>query len=578
MTLSIEQQRALAKARARLRVQQSQQEAPEAPDSQQVTPVPASRIAGGAIQAGLTLATGSLAEPIAGLRGIYELAAASVRGDDDPVSAAAEKIEDTRSRLTFQPRTQEGQTALSLAAAPFQKIMEFAQGRADTAFEHGGPVAAAATQTAIEGLPSALGLRSGPAAVARRARDVSRAEREAASIGLDLEADRPTQVRQLQATGEKLKGGQKVRGENIAVVQEGIQQARNAAKAEVDKLYAEARQAKAGVAVEAVRQFATTARQSLDSFDVETMPIVQKRLAELAKADELPDNSVVKLEALSKWRQRLNRNQPATTDQSQRAALGILKGQIDEFLDAQFNADMIKGDPAAVAKWKRARNAHQSYRENFKDNKVIRQLAEQQATPEEVRNWIFGSTQAGFKREAGATIRRIKAILGEDSPAMASLRHEALLDILQPLLKQDPDFRSFAKRYDNLVKDNPTLVRELFPHSANELGKLRKFASAVGNSDPQQIMRASGFDFPRSVAVIMVGDALAKARLRINVAQRIGMMLTSPQGPQGMVGKRMILAEIFGYDPGASLLPPSAVAIGATTTSAARQSEEQPQQ
>jgi hypothetical protein len=106
-----------------------------------------------------TIATGAIAEPVAGIAGIAQ----SINPFAEP-GAGARAVEATRGALTFQPRTEAGQAGLEAVGEALQPVGEAIQsverGLGDVAFEATGSPAIAAAATA---LPTAI-LSAFPAA------------------------------------------------------------------------------------------------------------------------------------------------------------------------------------------------------------------------------------------------------------------------------------------------------------------------------------------------------------------------------------------------------------------------------
>lgn len=500
----------------------------------------------------LTLATGMVAAPIAGLVGLGTNIAGMISGDDDVLATTVERINRVQDALTFAPKTEAGQDILQTVATPFELLHKGAVKAGEVTQDvTGSPIAATAVQTAIEMAPGGIGIRPRPRRVKE---DVARLKSEAGELGIELGAAPAKKTEQIQAAGRKEVGGRTSRAEPLADVATKVQIARQIAKEHRDLLYAEARGHKAFVPD--AQRLPGIARESLRDFDVETMPIVQKRLKELDKLSEFEGNPSVKLNALEDFRTRLNRNRPAATDLSQARALDILKGQVDEFVQSKFNADMIKGDPIAVAKWKNARKAHERYMKTFKEDKVIRQLSEKAATPEEMRNWLYGASVTGAKKQSASTVRRLKEIIGEDSPEFRALRQDALLDVMGPLLRETPNFKQFVKNYDRLIRENKSLVNELFPESATPLRKLRDFANASDNLTPRQRQ----VRLERMGAVALLGHGIARAALKVNLAERaFNLLRRVPERSR----RRQFMGDILGYDPFAPVIRPSAVGLPA---------------
>ena len=111
----------------------------------------------------------------------------------------------------------------------------------------------------------------------------------------------------------------------------------------------------------------------------------------------------------------------------------------------------------------------------FESDAVIKKIVNEDLTQEESLNLIFGGSQMGFKPKSGAITRQIKNVLGEQSPEFKSLKEEAILR----LVKNQSDSTTFSGAKFNTaleksLKDNPTLMRELF--TKEELIDLKKFA------------------------------------------------------------------------------------------------------
>jgi len=521
----------------------------------------------GAGDAALSMLTGGVVDPVAGVAGIVDGIASYIRGDADPLANAVSRIERIREAGTYEPKSEAGQYMQEQISKPFQMLGRQTEKYGSFVGElTRSPAAGTVARSVVELAPSALGMRTNAPGFRQRAADVEQLSGYAKDIGFDMEARPGQQASQIQTAAENLVGGQTSVAADLEGLQSAVQRAKQIEKENVSRLYEDARATSAGLPVSQARSFAPMARRALADFDVEDMPIVRKRLSELDAIAELPENAVVKLNAIYQYRQRLNRNQPAAGDLSQQAALGILKGELDSFLDNQFNADMISGDPSAVTKWRTANGAYRQYRETFDANKVVRQLATQQATPEEMRRWIFGANAVGAKKEAGEVVRRLKGIVGEDSPQFQALRQETLLDIVAPLMEETPNLRMFQKKYDQFYRNNPTLAKELFPDSVNELDKMRAFVGAMKEGDKSRLQ----LDIEQSLSRVMFGHGIARAAMKVSLANQVMKYMRSAAGKSE---RTRIMGDILGYDPGASMIP-----VGPVVASGAMQSQMQENQ
>jgi hypothetical protein len=120
-----------------------------------------------------TLATGAIAEPIAGLAGLAR--AAFAPSPEEAVRRGAETVGATREALTFQPRTQAGQEGLQAVGGVLAPVGEALQAAetflGDETFEAtGSPALAAAAATIPTAAIEALGLASTKGFLKRGAR------------------------------------------------------------------------------------------------------------------------------------------------------------------------------------------------------------------------------------------------------------------------------------------------------------------------------------------------------------------------------------------------------------------------
>ncbi len=516
----------------------------------------------GSAEAATTLATGFPAQVAGGLGGIYELVSGAVSGRKNNFDSAANRVNRIAEQMTYQPKTESGQDILGMVSAPFQKLEEVTRGAGNIALEQtGSPAVATAVKTGLEYAP-ALAFGARPRTMGQRREDISRTQQEMRGAGVNLGDSMESQRAQMGEIAARSTQGQQIRAQEMSKVQQAVQTAEQIAEQNVDRLYTEARQFNTSVPVRALAALPATTRAALKDYikDIDLMPIARKRLEELDQLGGIPQNYAVRLEEIEGFRRRVNKMRPASTDISQQAVLGIIKGQIDNALDGAFNSAMIKGDPAGIQAWREARTAFRDYKKTFEEQKVINQLATQQATPEEVRNWIFGASAVGAKKEAGRVIGSLKGILGEDSPAFGALRQEALFDVMEPLLRETPDYAGYVQNYDQFVRSSPSVAKELFPQSIEELGRLRSYANAANKVSPQRM----SLDINQSVARAFFGHDIAKSAMKVSLAgQALGLLRRAA----GKSEQQRVISEMLGYDTSKGLIPlsPVVAASGAQT-------------
>jgi hypothetical protein len=546
---------------------------------EQPSPTMGQRAVGG-LEVLATMGAGIVSEPAAGLYGLPDLIRFFISGDEEKLAQSVSKME-TVQGMSYTPRSQEGQRYIQAVGDFFAPYEEWAQARGTAAMEEMGRtdpsgenvmarrVAGATDYTGAMMLPSLLGVRGLARRGQQRSTGLAEIERVEQSTGVQTGAPRATQAEQVAQATQRLSGGRTVRAQGFEGIQEAVMEAKLANKNFVTSLYDRAKATNAAVPSAEMGRLPDLMRTSLEGYDLNAFPIVRARMAEMdAFIANLPDNSSTRLNAISQFRARLNRTRPPANDLAQNAALNIMKGQLDSFVDSVFNADMISGDPTAVSRWRNARAAHADYKDRFSANKVIRQLSEQTTTPEQVKKWILNSDATGANAEAGLVVSRLKEILGEDSPQFNSLRQEIMFDLVEPLLSETPNIPQFITRHDRWMRNHSSLAGEIFPESVNALTDLRNMVKGVS--------RARGIEFDidlsRTASRFLFGNALAKNATTIGLArqgiQSMRNLVTEPSK------QRQIMADILGYDPYAPILLPRNVAVPAAPMAAIQAQEE----
>ena len=523
----------------------------------------------------LSLGTGLAGQVIGGAKAVGQEAYRAMQGDFDSLDEMVHTINTTVANNMYQPRTEAGKEYLGVVGGEFEKLGKDVKrggeyinvgGKSgaelpgpDIGFEGLGPEAAALFETFVYVPPT--GIKG--AGISKRVADISKVKKIAKDAGVDMNAPKAIQMEQLAISAELQAGGFK-RGTSLPGVVQTVQHARDVAKRYVRMQYHKARSENAAVfAGEAgTAELFAMIDDSLSGggYVLSDFPLVQKRMKELRVLME-EDAGWVSLNKAELWRKTIGRHKAKIDDAEQNAALGIMKAQYDTWLDTKFNADMISGTPEAIAKWKKARAAHAQYAKTFKDEKVIRDLTNMEATPETARKWIFGTNLTGAKSEAAGVVKKIKSIVGEESTQFRALRTDAALDILHPLLlqaRQGPTGTSkvlqqeararttkFIENYDNVVTKNPSLAKELF--TTDQLKNLRDIANSVRKTE--KVLDA---DAGRIVGVLVAGHQLARRALMVTGITNIWRSLTAGNRYSQ---KRQIMSDLLGYDPYAPLLP-----------------------
>ena len=557
---TLEQQKALAIAEAQLKLQKQQQ--PEEPGVGTFVAERMGRGVQGVKALGdvaLTAASSGVGEILGGLTGVGALL---YGGSLDQAVKGKERVSET---LTIGPLTDEGQKILETIAPTFLKV-EQGIDRFSERSGRGNPMAATAIKTALLGglefLPAAKGVK----AATKMTRDLVRKQKvikqiaEDNGINLDLKTfgdDIVEAVRRM--TPEQ-------RAQNAPMVSEALKQARAKETARKDAAFEQALQTKTFIETRSIRDLAESLQRDLfeEGFDLDAdnMAAVRKTLQDMqgeALGFAPGQNLAVRLNQLELIRRRINKR--SGTDPQTNMALGNLRRGIDEFLDNEFNkialaegqapgqVSAISGDPTGVQAWKEARAAATRWHQRFSEDKVISQLIDQNATPEQYRQWLMGASAMNARREAASTVRRMREILGRDHPALEGIRQDFIFELAEPLLKEDPNFRQFVNNYDTMVRRNPSLVKEL-ELDQKALKDMRDFARVQRDLPPSGKVFTRG-DIVSGVSRMAVGHQIAKAAVRVEFTRRLANAMAGVD----VVTPKQIMADLVGVKFGEPAIP-----------------------
>lgn len=504
----------------------------------------------GSAEAALTFATAAPAQVVGGLEGLATLVYNTVKGEEDALDKAVTAINDRALALTNTPESPEGQAILELVSKPFEYFDQITQGAGNIALQAtDSPAAATAVKTGLDFLPGLIGIRNTPAKLRQRYKDVKTMKQEAGDFNINLNDSPTAMAASTIKAAERISEGRAQAAQDMATVQSAVKNAKQARMAVVNSLYDEAREVgdTASIGAERMGLFKKQIDESLKDFDTADMSTkLRNRLKEVNLMASMPSNYSVKLNSLANFRKRLNKNK--SNDPAEATAIGVVKGQLDSFLEDSFNADMIKGNPQAVDAWKKATAASRKLKEDFSDNRVIKKLAEQEATPEQIKSWVLGASSVGAKKEAGAIVTKLNEILGKESPAMNGLRNEVVFDIMEPLLREAPSPSGFISKHDNFVRNNPTVMKELFGDSVGELTELRKFAAAALNNKG----KLNDIDFDATAARLVWGNSLAKNAAQLSLLTRL---LKGVRGSLPFSDRKAVIADFLGYNPRKGMIP-----------------------
>ncbi len=411
----------------------------------------------GTAEAAGAIASGAIAEPLAGLAGI---GAAIVPGG----KTGAEAVESTREALTLQPKTEQGRSQIQAVGefiSPVVDILQSAEeGLGEAAFSAtGSPAAAAAAASIPTALSELLGVASlrGGARAAERARDIANAvpdERVSSILAAAKEADVPILTsdifppegfvgRTFQSISEKL--GPLGSGSARTSQQRARIEAVNglADNIDIDSPFAE------GLVRSLNKKSASTLRNagkvrleavdSLDSFGdfgadqsvvkIDELLADQSRLGQTASAQLTTELNNFKTELLKPSTFSLKKDlrtqlikKVKAFSRAEDTAPGAVLQQVKSALDKDMVSFARKSDRVATKKWLSSNRKFADELEATKRTELKRILSTGDATPEKVIPLLKGGKPSELRRLHGA--------LGEKGRANAKglLIQQALKD------------------------------------------------------------------------------------------------------------------------------------------------------
>lgn len=485
----------------------------------------------------LSMATGAGSQIPAGVLGTIDLLS-------DGLGEGAKTARNVQEELTYSPRTEEGQRFVGTLSAGMGELEKKLDYGLENYVAPGSPAAQTAWKTTILGVPQFLGLGKGvPKRLSARQKILAE-EKEINKMGVELDsAELPSQI--VSAAKKEAVG---TKGSGAKIVQDELLREKKILLDRKNQLYDEAGKGNASIKRYEAAAMDIDARIELidkNNYDIASMPVVQKRLADLEdisarsfRGEDIPINELYNL------KKRINQNRPAKTDKQQNSALSVMNKKIDDFIDDKLFNDLVKGDKANIQQWKDALKSNKEYQSKFygkeASDKIITKIVSNELAPEEVKNLILGVSK--LKGNSAVIIKKIKNILGDKHPSMDQLRMEILLPVIEPLFEAKPNFAKFSKNVDELTLNHSSVVKELSPHSMKPLMKLKKLTDAAIKKEA-----APEFDINMTKTGItyLFGHGLHRAAARMSIINKIVERMKG-------VGKHerlMMLREMTGVDP-----------------------------
>ncbi|MAM63862.1 hypothetical protein [Maritimibacter sp. UBA3975] len=237
-------------------------------------------------------------------------------------------------------------------------------------------------------------------------------------------------------------------------------------------------------------------------------PNAQAALNFIDNAFNANNGGAVPFMTLERARQRLlgfSRAAAQGSNGADRFAMEAVVDQFDNWMDDTISSALISGDEAVLSQAKEARSLWEQYRRTFfgrqgADN-IIRKIVTDDLTPDQVASWLFGSSSHIGGGQTANVAKRVKDILGPDSPEWSNVRRAAWDRVTTAPSGEMYGPDKIVANIDRLLREKGrTLSLELF--SSDELMQIREFRNMMDRLRvPSKAANPSGtsYDVQRSV-------------------------------------------------------------------------------
>lgn len=530
--------------------------------------------------AALSMLTAIPAQIAGGYAGIYKAATT----DADFISKeVVDTMQDVSGSLTYQPRTFAGQQimrGIGMAVEPLEQLAESAGTQVTRVT--GSPTLGGGVQTLIELGPIGFGTKNPITPLRNRAAGTVETRRLLDNAGIDPRLPIQQQLNQVPEAAVALAGETTQRAEGLLAVQAATQRAKQSQRSMISEFYKQARES--GTALVPVNEVkilnetmgATLAegfadanipavRNILDNFvriidpskpsfknvNVSRRGLGSTRIESRMQTAQMPreqfQKGVVELNDIAALRRQASGLSRSSNAEVSGAATAI-KANIDNWMNGQFDRDMISGVPDAIDKWRNANTAYREYSNIFNENEFMKNIIENEATPEMVADWIHGANAVGAMSESALVVNRLNKVLGKDSPEMQTVRNSVAFDIVYPILRKNLDEKSitsFQTNYVDFAKKNPSLSEALFdPKQLESFDTLSKLVRSAQKLDNKQGI-VPNVDRALAIALFPKAQGLATGSALLRAAETSVARLRRIGEPSA---KKKIYSDLTGID------------------------------
>lgn len=357
----------------------------------------------------------------------------------------------------------------------------------------------------------------------------------------------------------------------------------------------------------ALDRVGTRVRERLGT-DVPVDPVLTPNAARaLGDLDNLPGllrtegEAGPSLQAVDQARKRLVAYYRGTAaNPTDRRAMREVLSQFDNHVEDALSAGLFSGDDAALGQLREARRLFSQYQQTFRPTgagddvgRAMQRIVEQDAQPQEIANFLYGSSQVGSTGLSSRLAERVRTVLDANSPEWAAVRQGL---ISRALGEGTPE--QIAARAEHLT-EGPGRVLTNRILTGEQIGGLRAYQRAVEQAEaarqsvPDWVSRLAANDFnPRQIADELYGASGAGRASSLRFLDAVGRLVgrDSPEwaglgqgllaralgdGDRGTMASRVDdLLSGSGRDLANRLLSPEQIAGLRTFQQGARQAEE----
>jgi len=206
----------------------------------------------------------------------------------------------------------------------------------------------------------------------------------------------------------------------------------------------------------------------------------------------------IDLGGLSNYRRKLNNILNSKLNSNDKRQVVLIKRALDNWMDKAVDGALLSGDPAALEALKKATSLRANYGRKFEQQvnrsgktdavgKKLEELVKDDINDGQLVSWIFGNGQIGNNQASITMIKRIREIVGQNSPEFEALKQAAFIRLQKDVIKNGKF--SKAKFVTNVRKaldgNGSATMNQLF--SGQERSVIRQLAKEIQRANPAML-------------------------------------------------------------------------------------------